>query len=157
MILTGNFGTGAGSFDYLVSSEEHWDIFSFYVDGVLKQQWSGEVGWANFAFPLTAGQHTLEWSYVKDASFSSGLDAAFIDNVNLPSFVPLPLQLGSIVQSDGTFQITIASPASSTIIQASTNLINWVPVYTNDTSSFTFTDSAASSFPYRFYRAVSGP
>ncbi|MGA2241550.1 MAG: protease pro-enzyme activation domain-containing protein [Verrucomicrobiota bacterium] len=157
LILIGNFGTGTGSFDYLVSSEEHWDIFSFYVDDVLQQQWSGEVGWANFAFPLTAGQHTLEWSYVKDSSFSSGLDAAFIDNVNLPSFVPQPLQFGSVVQSDGTFRLTITSPASSTIIQASTNLVNWMPVYTNYTFSFTFTDSTASSYPYRFYRAVSGP
>ena len=84
LFLTGTFGAGIGSFDYRVSSEQYWDIFSFYVDGVLQQQWSGEVGWANFAFPLTAGTHTLEWSYVKDPSLSSGLDAAFIDDVNLP-------------------------------------------------------------------------
>jgi hypothetical protein len=68
-----------------------------------------------------------------------------------------PLQFESIVYADGTFQLTITSPTSSTIIQASTNLVNWVPVYTNYTPSFTYTDSNASSYPYRFYRAVSGP
>jgi hypothetical protein len=157
LFLTGNFGAGIGSFDYLVSSEKYWDIFSFYVDGVLQQQWSGEVGWANFAFPLSAGIHTLEWSYVKDPSFSSGLDAAFIDNVNLPPIVGGgPPQVGSLVFSNGTFQLTISSPALSTIIQASTNLAspNWVNVFTG-TPPFTYTDSA-TNYPSRFYRAV-GP
>jgi len=157
LVLIGTFGAGTGSFDYLVSSEEYWDFLNFYVDGVLMQQWSGEVGWANFAFPLTAGTHTLEWSYVKDPSFSDGLDAAFIDDVNLPNYTPLPLTLGSYGRSNGMFWLTVTSPANSTIIQASTNLINWVPIYTNYTSSFTFTDSNTPSCRCRFYRAVSGP
>jgi uncharacterized repeat protein (TIGR01451 family) len=283
LILAGTFGAGTGSFDYRVSSEEYWDIFSFYVDGVLKQQWSGEAGWATFAFPLTAGIHTLEWSYVKDPSFSSGLDAAFIDNVNLPSFAanwadvglamtasPNPVGVGSnltyvvavtnygpsaasgvsatnilpagvtyvsaigskgnppvvnsgiitwnvgllatndgatltivarpnsigsltnsavvasstsdlnlvnnsasivvavgavqppkfgtVTTSNGTFRLTITSPANSTIIQACTNLMpaSWLNIYTG-TPPFTFTDPYASNYPSRFYRAVLGP
>ena len=158
LFLTGNFGAGIGSFDYLVSSEKYWDIFSFYVDGVLQQQWSGEVGWANFAFPLSAGTHTLEWSYVKDPSFSSGLDAAFIDNVNLPPIAGGgPPQFGSFVNINGTFQLTVSNPALSTVIQASTNLAspNWVNVFTG-TPPFTYTDSQATNYPSRFYRAV-GP
>jgi subtilisin-like proprotein convertase family protein len=67
-----------------------------------------------------------------------------------------PPQFGSFVNSNGTFRLTITSPSYSTIIQASTNLVNWVPVYTN-MPPFTFTDSNASSYPYRFYRAVLGP
>jgi hypothetical protein len=157
LFLTGTFGAGIGSFDYLVSSEQYWDIFSFYVNGVLVQQWSGEVGWANFAFPLTAGAHTLEWSYVKDPSSSSGLDAAFIDNVNLPIAGGGPPQFGSFVSINGTFQLTISSPALSTIIQASTNLAsaNWVNVFTG-TPPFTYIDTQATNYPDRFYRAV-GP
>jgi hypothetical protein len=158
LFLTGTFGAGIGSFDYLVSSEQYWDIFSFYVNGVLVQQWSGEVGWANFAFPLTAGTNTLEWSYVKDPSFSSGLDAAFIDNVNLPPIAGGgPPQFGSLVFSNGTFQLTISSPALSTIIQASTNLAspNWVNVFTG-TPPFTYIDTQATNYSDRFYRAV-GP
>jgi len=66
-----------------------------------------------------------------------------------------PPQFGSFISTNGTFQMTITSSSASTIVQASTNLVDWAPVYTNSASSFTFTDSAASSYPYRFYRAVS--
>ncbi len=43
------------------------------------------------------------------------------------------------------------------VIQASTNLVNWVPVYTNAAPAATvtsFSDSNASGYPYRFYRVV---
>jgi uncharacterized repeat protein (TIGR01451 family) len=283
LILAGTTAAGIASFDYLVSSEQYWDFLNFYVDGVLVQQWSGEVGWATFSFPLTATNHTLEWTYVKDPSFSSGLDAAFIDNVNLPTFVgtwadvglamtasPNPVvvasnltyvvavtnygpsaasglsatdvlpagvtyvsaigskgsppvvnsgiitwnvgllatndgatltivvrpnsggsvtnsavvsssttdfnlgnnsaslvvtawavqppRFGTSTISNGTFRLTITSPANSTIIQTSTNLVstNWVNIYTG-TPPFTFTNKAATNDRSRFYRAVSGP
>jgi hypothetical protein len=38
-------------------------------------------------------------------------------------------------------------------VQASTNLMDWVPLLTN-TSPFTFTDTNAPDFPQRFYRSV---
>ena len=44
--------------------------------------------------------------------------------------------------------------------RSSTNLINWVPVYTNPSpfvSPFTFTNSNTSSYPDLFYRVVTGP
>ena len=41
----------------------------------------------------------------------------------------------------------------SVIIQASTNLLSLVPVYTN-TEPFTFTNFDSTNFPLRFYRAV---
>ena len=84
LLFTGTFRAGNGSFDYRVSSELNFDTLKFLVDGVQQQQWSGDVPWANFALPLTAGTHTLEWRYSKDANGNFGLDAAFIDNVNLP-------------------------------------------------------------------------
>ena len=54
-----------------------------------------------------------------------------------------------------TFNLS-GAPGSSVIIQASTNLLNWVPIYTN-VSPFSFTDSNSTNYPYRFYRAVTGP
>ena len=50
---------------------------------------------------------------------------------------------------------TMPSPYYSTIIQASTNLVNWVNIYTN-TPPFTFTNSMAETLPQCFYRAVLG-
>lgn len=55
----------------------------------------------------------------------------------------------------GTFRLTVSmpSPYYSTVIQASTNLVNWVNVYTN-APSFVFTDSIISNPSCRFYRAA---
>ena len=76
---------GEVSFYYKVSSENNWDWFEFKVDGAKKGEWSGEVGWTPVSFPLTPGSHTLEWSYNKDGSVSSGSDCAWIDNVVFPA------------------------------------------------------------------------
>jgi uncharacterized repeat protein (TIGR01451 family) len=57
----------------------------------------------------------------------------------------------SVTGSGGQFKLSIGGASSLTVIQASTNLINWVNIYTN-TPPFTFTDTV-TSLPYRFYRA----
>ncbi len=57
----------------------------------------------------------------------------------------------------GGFQLSIANDAGATVvIQASTNLVNWAPVYTN-VAPFTFTNFDNTNFQKRFYRAVVGP
>lgn len=68
------------------------------------------------------------------------------------AFEPVPyLQAGA---TNGTFllSVTMPSPYYVTVVQASTNFVNWRAIYTN-TPPFTFTDSAATG-PQRFYRAV---
>jgi hypothetical protein len=42
---------------------------------------------------------------------------------------------------------------ASYILQASTDLRNWAPIITN-AAPFGFTDSSASSFPKRYFRAL---
>jgi len=68
---------------------------------------------------------------------------------------------GRFVSTNGTFQLTVnGQPGQEYIVQASTNLFNWVPVYTNPppfVSPFTFIDSSVSNYPDRFYRVVPGP
>ncbi len=152
LLLTNSFAAGNGSFDYRVSSESDWDLLSFYVDGVLLQQWSGEVGWANYMFPLTAGTHTLEWTYSKDASLSAGLDAAFIDNVNLP-MVSVDLK----TFSQDTFSVNVLCPTNQqVIIQMSTNLVDWQNIATNlpASSFFRLLEPAGKTDQMRFYRAL---
>ncbi len=54
------------------------------------------------------------------------------------------------------FALTISNADGSTVvIQASTNLVTWLPVATN-IAPFTFTNFDNTNFPYRFYRAVIG-
>src|SRR5262249_20529654 len=52
--------TGAGSFDFRVSSEQGWDFLEFYLNGVRLQRWSGEVGWQNYQFAVPPGVNLLE-------------------------------------------------------------------------------------------------
>ena len=159
LILTTNFTSGTGSFDYKVSSEAGWDFLNFYVDGVLNQQWSGTVGWANYAFVLSSGVHTLEWSYVKDPNFSYGLDAAFIDDVNLPILLPAPPappQLQLQLQSDGSLVMTLnGQDGGQYVVQTSTNLIIWENFSTNTAAGgvIQITIPANPSNQAQFYRA----
>ncbi|HTA94849.1 MAG TPA: DUF11 domain-containing protein, partial [Verrucomicrobiae bacterium] len=68
---------------------------------------------------------------------------------------PTPPQLsGTLTAANHTFQFTITSAANQTnVVQASTNLVNWIPIYTN-VGPFTFTDPKASNYLDRFYRDV---
>ena len=84
LATTVNSNGGTLSFAFKVSSEEDYDFFSFYIDGVMQQQWSGEHPFAVIEYLLPAGQHQLKWVYEKDSSASEGADAVWIDNLYLP-------------------------------------------------------------------------
>jgi hypothetical protein len=86
---------------------------------------------------------------------SDGTQSTFASDLNAPNglaFQPVPAL--SAANEGGTIQLTASmpSPYYSTIIEASSNLMNWAGIDTN-TPPFTFTDSAAAQLPYRFYRA----
>jgi hypothetical protein len=82
--LTRDCGAGEVSFFVKVSSEPGFDIVEFRIDGALKDEWSGYVDWTRAAYPVTAGTHTFEWTYLKDSSASKGADTAWIDDITLP-------------------------------------------------------------------------
>jgi uncharacterized repeat protein (TIGR01451 family) len=65
--------------------------------------------------------------------------------------VTSPVVSGAVA-TGGKFYLTV-SGTGSVVIQASTNLVSWVNIYTN-TPPFTFTDTISSPFSYRFYRAM---
>ncbi len=88
-----NFKAGTVSFYMKVSSEAGFDFARFFIDGVpqtiIKGQGnngiSGQTPWTFVSYPLTAGTHTLQWTYQKDDSYDSGKDSAWLDGVNLPA------------------------------------------------------------------------
>lgn len=130
LLLSTNFAAGQGAFNYRVSSELNFDFLSFFIDGSLVQHWSGEAGWATFNFPVPSGFHTLEWRYSKDPSGSSGMDAAFIDNVLLPIVLPTdsttPARLSWIQGADGSIFLNVAGQVNQQyVIQTSTDLVHW--------------------------------
>jgi len=75
-------------------------------------------------------------------------------SVTVTVVIPTPPVISSIFSNtNGTFQLTVTSPPVPTIIQASTNIVDWLSIYTN-TPPFTFTDPDATNYPTRFYRAL---
>jgi alpha-tubulin suppressor-like RCC1 family protein len=79
------------SFKWKVSSEGNRDILTFYIDNVAQPNpISGKVDWQTRTYTLSgSGNHTLRWEYAKDASVSSNLDAAWVDQFTvLDTFAP---------------------------------------------------------------------
>jgi hypothetical protein len=73
------------SFWYKVSSEQDWDFLRVYIDGAPVDGWSGIMsGWAYIGYQLTAGPHTINFSYEKDVMIVAGNDCAWLDNIRLP-------------------------------------------------------------------------
>ena len=72
------------------------------------------------------------------------------------------LRLSSAMMlADGRFQLTLTglTPGKSNVLQASENLMDWTPLNTNvaTADTFDFTDSAADSHTWRFYRFIEQP
>ena len=144
----------------MVSSEPGFDYLDFLVDGVSVSHpdWSGEVGWNNFSFFLSAGTHSLEWRYRKDQNLSAGLDAAFIDNVDLPIGVPIngssPAQLSLRLQGDGTFVVDLTGQVNQTyVLQSSADLTGWQSISTNIAVGGEAHIPVSNTGPTRYYRA----
>lgn len=55
------------------------------MDGVLQNQWSGDVAWTQTTYTLEAGTRILKWEYIKDGSVDSGSDCAWIDDIIFPA------------------------------------------------------------------------
>lgn len=100
------------------------------------------------------------------AMFASSGQLMSADEVRLGTtwadVVPLrqPFRLSApTVLPNGQFQMTISGAATPIVIEASTNLTSWTPRLTNSapTDPYVFTDTAASGFQRRFYRAYKTP
>ncbi|MBU4486333.1 MAG: T9SS type A sorting domain-containing protein, partial [Candidatus Delongbacteria bacterium] len=72
---------GTVSFYKKVSSEPGYDKLFFYIDDISQGAWSGESGWSYHSYPVSTGNHTLSWIYIKDVNTITGLDCAWVDNI----------------------------------------------------------------------------
>nr|WP_315431317.1 trypsin-like peptidase domain-containing protein [uncultured Albidiferax sp.] len=91
-------GPGNLAFDWKVSSEPGYDLFSVAVDGVQQYSWSGQGAWSSNTLAIASGSHSVVWTYAKDANRSSGQDAGWVDNV---------------VYTAGTASTTTTTPATT--------------------------------------------
>lgn len=78
--------------------------------------------------------------------------------VAAPSTPPAGKLSASYLKSSGQLQFTLAgAPGKTYVVQASTNMINWVPIFTNSTplnGLLQFVDPKATNYSSRFYRTV---
>ena len=68
-----------------------------------------------------------------------------------------PTQLTGMYIGGAGFQIAVTNTSTNLlVIQASTNFVDWLSIFTNvpPPSSFIFTDPAATNFQFRFYRTL---
>ena len=69
----------------------------------------------------------------------------------------VPALSGTSFDADNNFSFTVAGvPGFNYAVQASTNLVDWIPLLTN-TSPFIFTDTNTASFQQQFYRSIYNP
>jgi hypothetical protein len=83
-------GPGTLSFFWKVSSELNYDFLNVYVDDALQSRISGEVGWTKASVAIPEGSHAVKWSYTKDNLAKAGLDAGWIDRVELAAAAVTP-------------------------------------------------------------------
>ena len=74
---------GEVAFWFKVSSQAG-DFLRFYVGNDLVAEWSGEVDWTYFSYPVESGVESFRWRYQKDHSGAAGEDCAWIDDIVIP-------------------------------------------------------------------------
>ena len=83
-----------------------WDKCEFAIDGEAMATYGAEfnVNWATFNTIMSAGTHTLTWSYTKDDTLNPEGDYFAVDNVSLTP--PVPVLIPGDVNNDGLVNIT---------------------------------------------------
>ena len=121
----------------------------------------------NLLAALTNTPYALVWTNPPPGTYL--LSATAIDNLGATTSTPLvtitvslpaPVQLGSPLLTDlGQFQLPLAGQTNgNVIVEASTNLEDWLPLGTLSLPNGTnlFLDAQSTNFTYRFYRALYG-
>ena len=157
--FTGNFNAGSIQFKFKVLSEAQYDCFRFLVDGVetslvggcslhgggVMLGSSGNVPFTVVTVPVTAGTHTVVFSYDKDPGCCKvDPDAAWVDEVSLP----LSTSINSATLAFGTFGIPLTYTLTATNFPATLGASNLPPDLTLNatTGVISGTPSAAGSF-----------
>jgi len=135
--LVKTFESGTLVFQYRVDSEAGSDVFRFSLDGNELLTESGDSGWQEARFPITAGERTLSWRYQKDGAGSSGLDGAWIDDIVVRRIgdVSVAIENGLTTVPAGdetTFEITVANASiDSAAAELLTLNVDIPPQYSN--------------------------
>lgn len=76
----------AGEFSFWmhVSTEPSYDQVKFYINNTMMINQSGDTGWVNYAYAVSAGTNVYKWTYTKDYMWSANDDCFYLDYVSFP-------------------------------------------------------------------------
>lgn len=148
---------GGGSFDFRTETEAGWDFLEFWVNGVMRERWSGVNGWQTYGFNVGEGWNRLEWRYTRDRTFGGSMDAVWIDNLDLPEageLVEAPTLRWAGDAANCRVEI-LGAPGRLYILEASEDLREWRPVASGVSveSVLVLIDPACGGQSRRYYRA----
>ncbi len=113
-------------------------------------------GWTNWAalVLLKPGTNTVQ-AYAMD--ISGNVSPINSNTVNLTVPPAASATLGSTAYTNRQYAFVVSGASGyKYMVQASTDLVNWVSIQTN-TAPFTFVDTNAGQFSQRFYRSIFNP
>ncbi len=60
------------------------DKLKFYIDGVMKADYSGVFDWKQVAFPIDGGSHRFTWTYTRNQKADGEFDTVWLDAIEFP-------------------------------------------------------------------------
>jgi uncharacterized repeat protein (TIGR03806 family) len=144
-VITPNGGSYIASVNVAVQPPTNGVTIYYTLDGTLPTTNS----------PLYTGPFNL----LNNATLSaSAFATGYVNSVSANAlFLVQPLRFTSQGFTNNAFTLSFAGATGSNyVLQASTNLSDWVSISTNTapTNLFLLTDQDATNFPYRFYRVL---
>ena len=130
-------GPGTFSFRWKVSSEEAYDTLTWSLDGAQQDEISGSTSWTLVTKELTAGSHTIRWTYTKDESGGDGDDCGWVDAIVTPILPPM-----NVAADDGT--VTASVKITWTAATGATSYTIW-RAESNDSSKATQIGTATTT------------
>lgn len=126
--------------------------------GLLTYQWkfSGTNLASAVGSTLTLSNITSNQSGIYSVTVSNGKNTT-CETATLTVYATPAAALVPAAHARGQYALAVAGvPGYKYVVEASTNLVNWVPMQTN-TVPFTYVDANAGQFRQRFYRSVYAP
>jgi hypothetical protein len=126
--------------------------------GVTSHIYTKSIDVGNVTNTAIAGLSQNTTYYFAATTYNTlGVESGFSNEAILAVPPPAPPTLTQTASANGQFAFNISGVTNyQCVVQASTNMVDWVSVQTN-TAPFTFVDSNASQFKQRFYRTVNLP
>jgi hypothetical protein len=161
-------GPGRLSFYYQIQNQSGpfgttWGVIKLYVDAQPVESLDVS-GWQFREIVLAPGFHVLRWDFSRlDSVFYPGASStAWMDQVSFVPDTPVPPTIQTTGGSFGFgtngfgFNLT-GTTGQIVVVEASSNLVNWTPIWTNPLTAGQayFSDPYSTNLIQRFYRAGS--